>query len=427
MTKKTFKTIALSTLIATFATANILPAQTFAAESPTKSTPSYENVTDLTEQYAEYSLGPDGIREAIQKTGSNALGMDLYALTLLKQPNVDFKEVTLIDEALKQTILSQQLLAKENAKTWLDELKPQLIQTNENIISYDIEFQNYYDALKEAADTAIRAGKEAKEAQDLLTQESKKNEAQAAKDTLSEGLQELTQTIYMNKQEVDILVNDLKDFRNKLTTDSQNFKTHSDTIASIMASENAGIPLLKQQIETHLGLINDYNGMIIGGSLGVALGPAAIIGGSAIIWTGAGTKAGIALITVGVGATGGGIALVVKGTEGLNTSRAEIQRLTAEKSHSETQVLLLSAIDSQLNFLKETIDEAIISLENISNQWGTMASKYNNLAKAVQKVNPERLTFINNKLSTAKDQWAEIREYAKQLYLNDIRLVDNKL
>ncbi|MGX4670522.1 non-hemolytic enterotoxin subunit B [Cerasibacillus sp. JNUCC 74] len=426
MTRKPFKTIAISTLIATVLTANIFPARTFAAENPTP-TSSYENVADLAEQYAEYNLGPEGIIEAIQKTGSNVLGMDLYALTLLKQPNVNFNGITLIDDALQQTIVSQQQLAKENAKTWLDELKPQLIQTNENIISYDIEFQNYYSALKNAADTAVRAGKEAQEAQDLSTQERKQNEAQKAKDKLSEGLLVLTQSIESNKDEVDILVNDLKNFRNKLTTDTQNFKTHSNTITSIIASENAGIPLLKKQIDTHNELINDYNAMIIGGSLGIALGPAAVAGGSFIIWTGAGTKTGVALITVGVGAASTGIALVVKGKEGLDTSTAEIKRLTAKLSQSETQVVLLSAIESQLNYLSETINEAIISLENISNQWGIMKSKYTNLAKAVQRVNPEKLTFINDNLSTAKDQWADIREYAKELYLRDIRLAEKEL
>ena len=31
--------------------------------------------------YEEYSLGPEGLKDAIEKTGSNALVMDLYALT----------------------------------------------------------------------------------------------------------------------------------------------------------------------------------------------------------------------------------------------------------------------------------------------------------------------------------------------------------
>jgi non-hemolytic enterotoxin B/C len=415
MTKKTFKTIALSTLIATFAAANIFPAHTFAAENPTP-TSSSENVADLAEQYAEYDLGPEGIKEAIQKTGSSVLGMDLYALTLLKQPNVNFNGITLIDNALQQTILSQQQLAKENARTWLDDLKPKLIQNNENIISYDIEFQSYYNALIEAADTAVKAGREGK-----------KSDADKAKGILSEGLQELSASIKSNKDEVNKLITELRSFRTKLTSDTNNFKTHSNTITTIMQSENAGIPLLKKQIDTHFSLINDYNAMIIGGSLGIALGPAAIAGGSFIIWTGAGTKAGIALITVGVGGTSGGIALVVKGKEGLDTSTAEVKRLTEQVSQSETQVVLLSAIGSQLNYLSKTIDEAITSLENIYNQWNTMESKYNNLARYVQRVNPERLTFITNKLSTAKDQWADIKEYAEQLYLRDIRLAEKEL
>lgn len=182
----------------------------------------------------------------MERTGSNALVMDLYALTIIKQGNVNFGNVSTVDAALKGKVIQHQDTARGNAKQWLDVLKPQLISTNQNIINYNTKFQNYYDTLVAAVDAKDKA-------------------------TLTKGLTRLSSSINENKAQVDQLVEDLKKFRNKMTSDTQNFKGDANQITSILASQDAGIPLLQNQITTYNEAISKYNAIIIGSSVATAL------------------------------------------------------------------------------------------------------------------------------------------------------------
>ncbi len=285
MTKKPYKVMALSALMAVFAAGNIMPAHTYAAESTVKQAPVHAAAKAYND-YEEYSLGPEGLKDAMERTGSNALVMDLYALTIIKQGNVNFGNVSSVDAALKGKVIQHQDTARGNAKQWLDVLKPQLISTNQNIINYNTKFQNYYDTLVAAVDAKDKA-------------------------TLTKGLTRLSSSINENKAQVDQLVDDLKKFRNKMTSDTQNFKGDANQITSILASQDAGIPLLQNQITTYNEAISKYNAIIIGSSVATALGPIAIIGGAVVIATGAGTPLGVALIAGGTAAVGGGTAGIV--------------------------------------------------------------------------------------------------------------------
>ena len=236
----------------------------------------------------------------MERTGSNALVMDLYALTIIKQGNVNFGNVSSVDAALKGKVIQHQDTARGNAKQWLDVLKPQLISTNQNIINYNTKFQNYYDTLVAAVDAKDKA-------------------------TLTKGLTRLSSSINENKAQVDQLVEDLKKFRNKMTSDTQNFKGDANQITSILASQDAGIPLLQNQITTYNEAISKYNAIIIGSSVATTLGPIAIIGGAVVIATGAGTPLGVALIAGGTAAVGGGTAGIVLAKRSDN-AQAEIQK-----------------------------------------------------------------------------------------------------
>ncbi|WP_369902113.1 HBL/NHE enterotoxin family protein [Bacillus manliponensis] len=400
MTKKPYKVMALSALITAFAATNIMPAHTFAAESQAKPSSIHATAAYASNEYTEYSLGPEGLREAMERTGSNALVMDLYALTIIKQANVNFNGLT-VNDALKTSVLHHQNVARINANQWLDNLKPQLISTNQNIINYNTKFQNYYDTLVTAVDN-----------QD--------------KETLKKGLTRLSTSISENKQKVDKLVGDLKKFRDKMTTDTQNFKGDANQITSILASEDAGIPLLQQQITTYNEAIGKYNAIIIGSSVATALGPIAIIGGAVVIATGAGTPLGIALIAGGTAAIGGGATGIVLAKKELDNAQAEIQKLSGQVSQAQLQVAGLTNIKNQTEYLTNTIDIAITALQNISNQWYTMGSKYNSLLQNVESISPQDLVFIKEDLNIAKDSWGNIKEYAEKIYAEDIKVVDKK-
>ncbi|WP_459501306.1 non-hemolytic enterotoxin subunit B [Bacillus sp. C1] len=401
MTKKPYKVMALSAIMAVVAAGNILPAHTYAAESIAKPTPIYASVPDASDTYSEYSLGPDGLRAAMERTGSNALVMDLYALTIIKQANVNFNGITTVDDSLKTKVVYHQDVARGNANQWLDTIKPQLISTNQNIINYNTKFQNYYDTLVTAVDNKDKA-------------------------TLTKGLTRLSTSITENKEKVDKLVEDLKKFRNKMTADTQNFKGDANQLTSILASQDAGIPLLQNQITTYNEAIGKYNAIIIGSSVATALGPIAIIGGAVVIATGAGTPLGVGLIAGGAAAIGGGTAGIVLAKKELDNAQAEIQKITGQISQAQLQVAGLTNIKNQTEYLTNTIDVAITALQNISNQWYTMGSKYNSLLQNVESISPNDLVFIKEDLNIAKDSWKNIKDYAEKIYAEDIKVVDTK-
>ncbi|MGG1140830.1 HBL/NHE enterotoxin family protein [Bacillus mycoides] len=382
--KKPYKVMALSTLIATIAAGSITPSYASAAENTTKPAPIY---ADAENNYPEYSLGPEGLKDALEKTGSNMLVMDLYALTIVKQANVNFDGLTVINNDLQKSIKDNHDASKINAKQWLDGLKPQIIQTNQNIINYNTQFQNYYDVLVEAANN---------------------ND----KETLKAVLTSLDDSISENKGAVDRLVQDLKVFRGKLELDTQNLKTDANKITDILSGQDAGIPLMQKQIETNQTLIDENNKVYIASSVATALG--------------AYLTATIIFAPIGAGALGGGIYGVTTSQQQIKTAQDEIINLSKNISTAQQQVGKLTLLKNNTNNLTETIDAAITALENVKNQWQTMGAKYKSLNDNVDRINPDKLTLLKADLNIAKRSWEQVNKYAENIQNNEIKFVEEK-
>ncbi|MEK4711019.1 non-hemolytic enterotoxin subunit B [Bacillus sp. FSL R10-2780] len=382
--KKPYKVMALSTLIATIAAGSITPSYASAAENTTKPAPIY---ADAENNYPEYSLGPEGLKDALEKTGSNMLVMDLYALTIVKQANVNFDGLTVINNDLQKSIKDNHDASKTNAKQWLDGLKPQIIQTNQNIINYNTQFQNYYDVLVEAANN---------------------ND----KETLKAVLTSLDDSISENKGAVDRLVQDLKVFRGKLELDTQNLKTDANKITDILSGQDAGIPLMQKQIETNQTLIDENNKVYIASSVATALG--------------AYLTATIIFAPIGAGALGGGIYGVTTSQQQIKTAQDEIINLSKNISTAQQQVGKLTLLKNNTNNLTETIDAAITALENVKNQWQTMGAKYKSLNDNVDRINPDKLTLLKADLNIAKRSWEQVNKYAENIQTTEIKFVEEK-
>lgn len=233
------------------------------------------------------------------------LVMDLYALTVVKQANVNFDGLTVINNDLQTSIKNNHDASKTNAKQWLDGLKPQIIQTNQNIINYNTQFQNYYDTLVESVNN---------------------ND----KETLKAVLTSLDESISVNKDAVDKLVQELKAFRGKLELDTQNLKTDANKITDILAGQDAGIPLMQKQIEANYTLIDENNKVYIASSVATALG--------------AYLTATIIFAPIGAGALGGGIYGVTTSQQQIKAAQEEIKNLTENISTAKQQVVKLEAL-----------------------------------------------------------------------------------
>ncbi|WP_322365099.1 non-hemolytic enterotoxin subunit B [Bacillus cereus] len=386
--KKPYKIMALSTLIATIAAGSITPSYASAAENTPKSAPMYADAANNSPEYPEYSLGPEGLKDAIEKTGSNMLVMDLYALTVVKQANVNFDGLTEINNDLQTSIRGNLDASRKNAEQWLDSLKPQIIHTNQNIINYNTQFQNYYDVLVEAVN---------------------KND----KETLKAVLTSLDDSVSENKDAVGKLVQDLKAFRGKLELDTQNLKTDANKITDILAGQDAGIPLMEQQIGANQTLIDENNKVYIASSVATSLG--------------AYLTATVIFAPIGAGALGGGIYGVVTSQQQIKAAQEKIIELTANISTAKQQVAKLTILKNNTNNLTATIDAAITALENVKNQWETMGAKYKSLNDNVDRINPDKLaTIIKVDLKIAKNSWEQVNKYAENIQKAEISFVEEK-
>lgn len=399
MTKKTYKVMTLSALAMVVAVGCIMPTYTVAAQNTANPIPGYSTVTK--EYLKTYSLGPEGLKKALEETKSNLLVMDLYALTIIKQAPATFEGISSIDNSLKKKITQSQDTARNNANHWLDVIKPQIISTNQNIVNYNTQFQNYHDTLVKAVDTNN-------------------------KETLKKGLFRLSSSITNNKKEVDKLINDLKEFRKVMSEDTQNFKSDSNNLESVLNGNNAILPGLRAELESYNEALDEYNKGVIASASATATGGVMLVVGAALTVTGAGTKIGIGLMVLGGAATvGGGGALGVMKRE-LDSTRDRIKEHQGQITTIDLDVITIDTIKNQITSLSDTIDIAITALQNISNQWHTMGEKYNSLLKNVESISAEDFTFIKEDLNVAKDSWKDVKDLADKMNETEIKFVEKE-
>ncbi|QWH04211.1 non-hemolytic enterotoxin subunit C [Bacillus mycoides] len=356
MDKKLYKKAILSTIITGMAASNVIPLHTFAAEQTVQN-----SVSQQQEDSKSYSLGPDKYKEVMEKMGASILTMDSYALTIINQQLTDLSKISSINGDLQANMIQHQNDAQTNAIYWFDDLKPHMMKTNQNIVSYNDTFQASYNQLLAVLDQ-----------KDTVTF---KNE-----------LEKLYNNILKDSQEVDGLLEKLKTFRNKMAEDTRSFKADSNQLISILESTNAGIPLLQQQIDNYNNTIKenyDKRGGYI--ALSVFMPPV-------------------------------GIPLIVTADNNIASAQQEIEQLKSRISGAEAELVILTDAKNKTEHMTATIDTAIDALQNISNQWHTIGSKYNSLLKNVDKINPDGLALLKTDLKIAKDSWQDLKNYADKLY-----------
>ncbi|MBJ8019627.1 alpha-helical pore-forming toxin family protein [Bacillus cereus group sp. N34] len=356
MNEKLYKKVILSTIITGIAASNVIPLHTFAAEQTVQN-----SVSQQQEDSKSYSLGPDKYKEVIEKMGASILTIDSYALTIINQQLTDLSKISSINGDLQANMIQHQNDAQTNAIYWFDDLKPHMMKTNQNIVSYNDTFQASYNQLLAALDQ-----------KDTVTF---KNE-----------LEKLYNNILKDSQEVDGLLEKLKTFRNKMAEDTRSFKADSNQLISILESTNAGIPLLQQQINNYNNTIKenyDKRGGYI--ALSVFMPPV-------------------------------GIPLIVTADKNIASAQQEIEQLKSRISGAEAELVILTDAKNKTEHMTATMDTAIDALQNISNQWHTIGSKYDSLLKNVDNINPDRLALLKIDLKIAKDSWQDLKNYADKLY-----------
>lgn len=351
------------------AASNVIPLHTFAAEQTVQN-----SVSQQQEDSKSYDLGPDKYKEVMEKMGANILTMDSYALTIINQQLTDLSKISSINGDLQANMIQHQNDAQTNAIYWFDDLKPHMMKTIQNSVSYNDTFQASYNQLLAALD---------------------QKDSATFKATFKFGLVRLYRNILENSEEVDKLLERLKTFRNKMAEDTRSFKDDSNQLNSILESTNAGIPLLQQQI-------NNYNNTIKQNY---------------------DNRGGYIALAVFLPFVGG--PLIDTANKNIASAQQEIEQLKSRISGAEAELVILTDAKNKTELMTATIDTAIDALQNISNQWHTIGSKYDSLLKNVDNINPDRLALLKIDLKIAKDSWQDLKNYADKLY-EGAKIVQNR-
>ncbi|WP_242144623.1 MULTISPECIES: HBL/NHE enterotoxin family protein [unclassified Bacillus cereus group] len=310
-----------------------------------------------------YSLGPAGFQEVMAQTTSSIFAMDSYAKLILNQQETDLHKISSIHDDVRRDMIQHQRDAKMNATDWINQMKPQIMKVDQNIIDFHTIFQAQYNSMLLAVD-------------------------QKDRDTLKANLETLYTNILHNQKEVDALLRELKAFRERMVKDTNRFKNDVNQLTAILASTNAGIPALEQQIQTYNDSIKKSNDMVIAG--GVLC---------------------VALLTC----LAGGPMIAVAKKDIANAER-EIANVKTKISGVQAEIAILTDVKNKTTNMTETVDAAITALQNISNQWYTVGAKYNNLLQNVKGISPEEFHFIKEDLNVAKDSWRDVKTYTEKLH-----------
>ncbi|MFV5894582.1 MULTISPECIES: HBL/NHE enterotoxin family protein [unclassified Bacillus cereus group] len=395
MKKTPFKVLTFITLASIITTTNGSAIHVFAQDRTVQ------------EQKIEiYTLGPEGLKKELAKTGSNILVMDLYAKTMIKQPNVNLSSIDLGsggEELIKNIQLNQEL-SRINASYWLDTAKPNIQKIARNIVNYDEQFQNYYDTLV-----------------DTVKKKDKMN--------LKEGIGDLIDTIHTNSNEVTEVIKMLEAFKTKLYTNTVDFKNNvggpdgKGGLTAILAGKQALVPQLQAEIEnlrsTQKLHFDNVLAWSIGGGLGAAILVIGAIAGSIVIVVTGGTATPAViggLTALGAAGIGLGTAAGVEASNHMNSYNEisnKIGELSMKADLANQAVISLTNTKDTLTYLYQTVDQAIMSLTSIQQQWNTMGANYKDLYDNIDQMQEHKLSLIPDDLKAAKQSWNDIHKDAE--------------
>jgi len=356
------------------------------------------NHTVVNQQQNSYALGPEGLQEAMAQTGSSLLVMDLYALTILKQENIDMKNIESIDNTLKENLLQTHSDARASAEIWVDKIKPAIVKSAQDIVQFDTIFTSYYQTLLKAIvqkDTAL----------------------------LTKGLTKLQGLAGSYQFNIEMLIEELIKYRSEcLEKDIQAFKENTNLVVHLISSKNTELNLMIKQFDMYHESINTCNKLIMAGVTTAIISTAAVVGGIVVCITGVGLPLGLALIGGGlfVGVSSGGGLYAAK--KSMRDATKQLQNLQEKNKQVDLEILKLNQLKNQLDAYSETLNFAITALQNINNRWHVVQTQYTSLIRDIQQIHPDQIDFIKEDLKSAYKSWNDVKQSVQKILNTDIQL-----
>ncbi|KXH80111.1 MULTISPECIES: HBL/NHE enterotoxin family protein [Bacillus] len=327
------------------------------------------------------------VSSTLQNLGTQSVLLKTYALTLLKQP-------TVASESMPNLGVYQEN-AKQHARYWLDTVQPSFIAANQQFVSFQQKFQNYYNKLIELS-FKIESDNQAK--QDFII-----------------DITRLQEFLNNHRNEIQKMSSGLQKFQQNFNVDTENFMKLAAAVTTFPTNKNGEVEQLVKQIETLNSDITSQIGVIVGGTIGMVAGIGAIVFGTIVLFTttvatgdvGAAvvvpTLASIAPALGGIvgGLIGGGVTVGFAAKK-LEEKQKELQEITRKLANAKADAAALTLLVGQVDTFKGTVAKGKESLEGFDDNWYELKNNFTELQQNVNKINPDSSILQNNLVQIKK-------------------------
>ncbi|EOO26389.1 hypothetical protein IIU_06001 [Bacillus cereus VD133] len=390
--RKPIKVMMSSALMAGIVTTAVIPTHAFAEQVNSNDSVQQINVSN--------ESGLQGLANAVQQSKNSIAFMDTYAMTLNKQPVLDFTAETSEDKGINDRLKQDQNTAKTNARKWLDEIKPKLTKVSEDIVNHGATFSEYNnEAFKEA-----------------ITNKDK--------DTIKEGVKLLQDDVQQKKKNIEDTIQTLKDFQGHLDEkgeptgglikDAQNIGKDQQDLTKLLQVSGGSITVLNQQINAYYAKLDSFGKMACGGLVGTLAG--VTLTGAGIALAENSGPVGALLIVPGIAGIAGGVSSLTAGLVEQEMARKDLKAAQDHLSILNQKIVGLTSVKGNVDVMSQQIDYAIQAFQSILNQWNDLESKYGTLSDDVNKLDPDHLFTLGKRLKTANDAWGNIQTLAKNMF-----------
>ncbi|PEZ24884.1 hypothetical protein CN345_28065 [Bacillus thuringiensis] len=159
--------------------------------------------------------------------GAQIKQTEIYALTILKAPYASIQEVP--------DMMNHFHTATTNARTWLDELQPQVISANNGVIAYNHAIQSYYPRLV-----------------DLALHIHENTDSNQNREDFKKGIAALQSRLNQKQKEAHTVSTNIENFRMKTQADFHRFSTDLQSRTDSLSAQDAQINLEMLHIQGQL-------------------------------------------------------------------------------------------------------------------------------------------------------------------------------
>jgi len=368
---------------------SVLPSYSVLADDGTDQTVSETKNSDSL-------LGPGDLGEALENAGAATLALDGGVDLLKKQPDLDLQDLKNYDNVKNAVaqLPSDQTIVKKHATDWQETIKPEVMQTLQNIVGYNTKFQQYYPILDGAA---------------------KSNN----KETLKQGATLLKSDIDQKKAAVDRVIEQLQNYSDslkdtdKLQLDTQTINSKLDTMESDGNKDSSGEKALGGSL-IGVGVVT----MVVGGVFAVKKGVFTCLTlpeKQKINMENLGNIT-ITFLLLALGA----VAAIVGGVflyGGIHDSNnSKMNSAAQETERVKNQAAILNVTNTNVQSMRDNVKKTITALKDLSKGWANLKDQYQAAIDNLNHTPGDLGDSMTSQLDKAKDNWAILKDQAEAMY-----------